>query len=84
MSQLLETGVLHCDPHPGNLCAANLPDQRGKLVFYDFGMMDTLSVDVRQGLRRITLALFGGPSEPNEAQVDKAAEELMAAITQCG
>lgn len=35
---LLETGVLHCDPHPGNL----LKDTEGNLVILDWGM--TLSV----------------------------------------
>jgi predicted unusual protein kinase regulating ubiquinone biosynthesis (AarF/ABC1/UbiB family) len=82
--QLLETGVLHCDPHPGNLCAAALPDAKNRLVFYDFGMMDTLGDEVRNGMRRAVLALFGGPAEPNEEQLDAAAEELMAALTQCG
>jgi aarF domain-containing kinase len=33
--QLLETGFLHADPHPGNLMRT--PD--GKLVILDFGLM---------------------------------------------
>ncbi|GMI17050.1 hypothetical protein TrLO_g9625 [Triparma laevis f. longispina] len=36
---LLETGVLHCDPHPGNL----LRTEDGRLVILDWGM--TLEVD---------------------------------------
>jgi hypothetical protein len=36
---LLETGVLHCDPHPGNL----LRTDDGRLVILDWGM--TLDVD---------------------------------------
>ena len=37
---LLETGVLHCDPHPGNLLRQN---SDGKLIILDFGM--TLETD---------------------------------------
>lgn len=33
--QLLETGFLHADPHPGNLMRT--PD--GKIVILDFGLM---------------------------------------------
>lgn len=33
--QLLETGLLHADPHPGNLMRT--PD--GKIVILDFGLM---------------------------------------------
>ena len=37
---LLETGLLHCDPHPGNLLRQN---SDGKLIILDFGM--TLETD---------------------------------------
>lgn len=33
--QLLETGLLHVDPHPGNLMRTH----DGKLVILDFGLM---------------------------------------------
>ena len=56
LTQLLRSGVLHCDPHPGNMCV----DKQGRLVFYDFGMVDTLKPEVQQGMRNAAFALFGG------------------------
>ena len=44
LHQLLETGFMHSDPHPGNLLVA--PD--GSLVYLDFGMV----VEVSPGTRR--------------------------------
>lgn len=38
--QLLETGFLHADPHPGNLIRT--PD--GKICILDFGLMTEVSV----------------------------------------
>ena len=38
LKQIIETGYFHCDPHPGNLCV----DDKGNLVYDDFGMMDEL------------------------------------------
>ncbi len=35
IAQLLDTGVLHADPHPGNLMYC--PD--GRLVYLDFGLL---------------------------------------------
>jgi predicted unusual protein kinase regulating ubiquinone biosynthesis (AarF/ABC1/UbiB family) len=43
LKMALEDGVLHADPHPGNL----LVDPQGRLVLLDFGMV----VRVEQGLR---------------------------------
>jgi len=42
--QLMTTGVLHCDPHPGNMCVT----PQGQIVLYDFGMMDTLPKETVQ------------------------------------
>lgn len=33
--QVVEGGLIHCDPHPGNLAVA----ENGDIVYYDFGMM---------------------------------------------
>jgi len=40
----MTTGVLHCDPHPGNMCVT----PQGQIVLYDFGMMDTLPKETVQ------------------------------------
>ena len=61
LTQLLRSGVLHCDPHPGNMCV----DAKGRLVFYDFGMVDTLSDNTQRGLRNTAFALFGGSADPS-------------------
>lgn len=44
--QLLETGFLHADPHPGNLLRT--PD--GRLCVLDFGLMTEVTIDQRYAL----------------------------------
>merc|ERR1712216_423868 len=56
--QIVDTAYFHCDPHPGNLAV----DTKGNLVYYDFGMMDELSPNVKAGFKEFCFALFeGGP-----------------------
>ncbi|GAB3412754.1 AarF/ABC1/UbiB kinase family protein [Haloparvum alkalitolerans] len=38
LGMIVEEGVFHADPHPGNLAV----DESGAIVFYDFGMSDTV------------------------------------------
>ena len=78
--QLLQTGVLHCDPHPGNLCVT----PGGRLVLYDFGMMDTLTPTTVSGLRRLAFALFGGSPAPSEADLEQAGDQLMQGLQEAG
>ena len=52
--QMLEHGVFHADPHPGNLLV--LPD--GRLVLLDLGTIDELGQRLRSGLFRLGLALL--------------------------
>jgi len=43
LTMMLETGVLHCDPHPGNL----LRTTDGKLAVLDWGMVTRLDPDLQ-------------------------------------
>lgn len=80
LTQLLRSGVLHCDPHPGNMCV----DAKGRLVFYDFGMVDTLSDDTQQGLRNAAFALFGGSANPSVKELRTASRQLVEGVQQMG
>eukprot|EP01036_Dinobryon_divergens_P032886 gene32886-42564_t len=46
LTMLLDTGVLHCDPHPGNL----LRTTDGKLCILDWGMTISVPPDLQYGL----------------------------------
>lgn len=57
LAQIVEHGVVHCDPHPGNL--GILPTQPAPtLVLYDFGNVVTLSDEFRQSINNIVVAVF--------------------------
>ena len=47
--QTMDNGLFHADPHPGNLGFS----PKGKLVFYDFGLLVTLSEELRDGFTKL-------------------------------
>jgi ubiquinone biosynthesis protein len=51
--QILEHGVFHADPHPGNL----LVDDDGRIVLLDLGAVDEVDAGTRSGLLRVVLAI---------------------------
>ncbi|WP_324758380.1 ABC1 kinase family protein [Haloarcula sp. GH36] len=53
MQMVVEDGVFHADPHPGNLAVQ--PD--GTIVFYDFGMTGYLGPRTREQLMEFYVAL---------------------------
>lgn len=53
LSQLLEYGFYHADPHPGNL----LRTSSGKLAYLDFGMMGEFKQELRDGFIEACLHL---------------------------
>jgi len=56
MTQLCRHGFFHCDPHPGNLaCDA---EEGGRLIYYDFGMMDEIPEEVRKGFVLLTFGVY--------------------------
>ena len=47
--QTMDNGLFHADPHPGNLGFSS----KGKLVFYDFGLLVPLSDELRDGFTKL-------------------------------
>jgi len=80
LRQIVETSYFHCDPHPGNLCV----DDKGNLVYYDFGMMDELKPNVREGFRKFCTALFAGGPMVDDNTLAKNAKKLVDGVEQAG
>eukprot|EP00980_Cylindrotheca_fusiformis_P012965 scaffold3236_cov66-Cylindrotheca_fusiformis.AAC.31 len=80
LRQIVETSYFHCDPHPGNLCV----DEQGNLVYYDFGMMDELQPNVREGFRKFCSALFEGGPMIDDIDLAKNAKKLVDGVEQAG
>jgi len=70
LRQLCNYGFFHCDPHPGNVGC----DEKfgGRLVYYDFGMMDEFTVQVRRGFVNLIYSIY----ENDDNGVCDALEEM--------
>ncbi|CAA2981548.1 uncharacterized aarF domain-containing kinase At1g79600, chloroplastic [Olea europaea subsp. europaea] len=71
LEQILSHGFFHADPHPGNIAVDDV--NGGRLIFYDFGMMGSISSNIREGL----LETFYGVYE-------KDADKVLQAMVQMG
>jgi predicted unusual protein kinase regulating ubiquinone biosynthesis (AarF/ABC1/UbiB family) len=80
LKQIITTGYFHCDPHPGNLCV----DTSGNLVYYDYGMMDELKPNVKNGFKKFCFALFEGGPFVSDIQIGKSAKKLVEAVEEAG
>jgi len=59
MTQILEHGLFHADPHPGNL----IYTKDGKLSYLDFGLIGRLSTKMKNGLTGLMLDARSGEPE---------------------
>ncbi|AET04576.1 putative cadmium-transporting ATPase [Medicago truncatula] len=71
LEQILSHGFFHADPHPGNIAVDDV--NGGRLIFYDFGMMGSISQNIREGL----LEAFYGVYE-------KSPDKVLDAMIQMG
>ncbi len=59
LRMILDKGVLHADPHPGNI----LLTDDGRLALLDFGMVASIPVRIQDKLVKLMLALGDGDGE---------------------
>ncbi|KAG2424984.1 hypothetical protein HXX76_014142 [Chlamydomonas incerta] len=59
VQQVIDTGIIHGDPHPGNIGFS----AAGKVVLYDFGNMITMTREERFAIKELVYLLAAGNTE---------------------
>ena len=54
---------------PGNVAVEKAENGEARLIFYDFGMMDTLPQSTVQGMRKIAFGLLNGSPNPSASEI---------------
>lgn len=54
LKQLMEDGVFHADPHPGNL----LVKHDGTIAYIDFGMVGTISNNMKENMVKLAMSIY--------------------------
>ena len=76
LKQLVRFGFFHADPHPGNLAVAS----DGALIYYDFGMMDELSPNVKAGFKEFCFAWSRRPAVSRHRRVSSPGEQAVGGL----
>jgi len=58
IAQIVQYGIVHCDPHPGNIGIAPRGDGRFDIVLYDFGNVVRLSETFRQEIKNLVVSVY--------------------------
>jgi predicted unusual protein kinase regulating ubiquinone biosynthesis (AarF/ABC1/UbiB family) len=56
LAQLIRFGFFQADPHPGNLAVDG--EGGGRVIFYDFGMMGEVPLDVKRGFVDLIFGIY--------------------------